>query len=174
MPPEAMELAMAVAATYARKVRYLADEIESAAMVGLAEAWHSYDPGRGVMFAAYAQTRIRGAIADCLRSWGLAGYRRHRADGAPEVMPLSDVADECVFHADELPVGWELESIDAVHALTETLPQRQRGVIRHRYTRARYASWKATGRKFGVAENGAQWIARRGFEELRRIHKCWS
>jgi DNA-directed RNA polymerase specialized sigma subunit len=171
MNPEYLHLATQVAAGYARKVGYLADEIESAALVGLAVAWTQYDPSKG-RFADCAVPYIRWAIQDCLRNWGPAGYRRHRAADAPDVMPLSDVADECVFHADELPVGWELESIDAVHALTKSLPQRQRGVIRHRYTRARYASWRAAGRKYGVAENGAQWIARQGLKELRRIHGC--
>ncbi|MCF8028359.1 MAG: FliA/WhiG family RNA polymerase sigma factor [Desulfobacteraceae bacterium] len=43
------------------------DELRSAAMHGLMEAAARFDPGRGVMFKTYAETRIRGAIRDELR-----------------------------------------------------------------------------------------------------------
>jgi RNA polymerase sigma factor FliA len=35
---------------------------------GLKDAWDKFDPSRGVKFAAYAATRVRGAILDGLRS----------------------------------------------------------------------------------------------------------
>jgi RNA polymerase sigma factor for flagellar operon FliA len=37
-------------------------------VIGLIEAFHNYDPGRGVKFETYAVPRIRGAILDELRS----------------------------------------------------------------------------------------------------------
>lgn len=43
------------------------DDLTSAAMVGLLQAVRAYDEGRGVPFAAYATTRIRGAVLDELR-----------------------------------------------------------------------------------------------------------
>jgi RNA polymerase sigma factor FliA len=43
------------------------DELKSAAMYGLMEAAGRFDPGRGVLFRTYAETRIRGAIMDEVR-----------------------------------------------------------------------------------------------------------
>jgi RNA polymerase sigma factor for flagellar operon FliA len=43
------------------------DELISAGMLGLAQAAHSYDAGRGVTFQAFARMRIRGAVLDELR-----------------------------------------------------------------------------------------------------------
>ena len=43
------------------------DELKSAAMYGLMEAASRFDPGKGVLFKTYAETRIRGAIMDELR-----------------------------------------------------------------------------------------------------------
>jgi RNA polymerase sigma factor for flagellar operon FliA len=44
------------------------DDLVSAAMAGLAQAARSFDPERGVTFARYASTRIKGALLDELRS----------------------------------------------------------------------------------------------------------
>lgn len=43
------------------------DDLESAAMAGLAQAARSFDPERGIAFERYAATRIRGALLDELR-----------------------------------------------------------------------------------------------------------
>lgn len=63
------------------------DELRSAGHIGLVNAAVSYDPGRGVAFAAYACTRVRGAILDELRSqdWATRSVRaaeRRRAGAA--------------------------------------------------------------------------------------------
>src|SRR4051812_37471557 len=43
------------------------DELVSAGLLGLTQAAHSYDAGRGVSFSAFARLRIRGAVLDELR-----------------------------------------------------------------------------------------------------------
>lgn len=54
-------------------------DLESAAMFGLYQAARTFDPERGVPFAAYARRRIRGAVVDELRSRDWAG-RTVRSD----------------------------------------------------------------------------------------------
>ncbi len=44
------------------------DDLVSAGMAGLAQAARSFDPERGIVFARFAATRIRGALIDELRS----------------------------------------------------------------------------------------------------------
>lgn len=64
------------------------DDLTSAAMVGLFSAARSFDAGRGVPFAAYATTRMRGAILDDLRGADWAS-RSLRA----KARSLQDAAD---------------------------------------------------------------------------------
>lgn len=54
------------------------DELVSAGMAGLVAAARAYDPATGVPFARYANTRIKGAVLDELRSmdWSSRGARR--------------------------------------------------------------------------------------------------
>jgi RNA polymerase sigma factor FliA len=54
------------------------DELMSAGLLALAQAAQAYDPDRGVRFASYAATRIRGALVDELRSldWASRSVRR--------------------------------------------------------------------------------------------------
>ncbi|MDP9821722.1 sigma-70 family RNA polymerase sigma factor [Nocardioides massiliensis] len=54
------------------------DDLTSAGMTALVQAGQSFDPARGVVFARYASTRIRGAILDELRGidWASRSVRR--------------------------------------------------------------------------------------------------
>jgi RNA polymerase sigma factor FliA len=54
------------------------DDLTSAGMMALVQAERSFDPTRGVPFARFATTRIRGAILDELRSvdWASRSVRR--------------------------------------------------------------------------------------------------
>lgn len=54
------------------------DDLCSAGLVALVKASHSFEPERGVPFARYAATRIRGAVLDELRSidWASRSVRR--------------------------------------------------------------------------------------------------
>ena len=54
------------------------EDLESAGMVGLIKAADRYEPGRGVKFATYASTVIRGEVMELLRSrdWAPRSVRR--------------------------------------------------------------------------------------------------
>jgi RNA polymerase sigma factor FliA len=54
------------------------DDLVSAGMVGLIDAYNKFDPSRKVLFRSYAAVRIRGAILDSLRGmdWAPREIRR--------------------------------------------------------------------------------------------------
>jgi RNA polymerase sigma factor FliA len=58
------------------------DDLTSAGLVALVQASKSFDPERGVPFARYAATRVRGAILDELRGvdWASRSVRRRARD----------------------------------------------------------------------------------------------
>ena len=58
------------------------DDLTSAGLTALVQAAHAFDAERGVPFARYAATRIRGAILDELRSidWATRSVRRRARD----------------------------------------------------------------------------------------------
>jgi RNA polymerase sigma factor for flagellar operon FliA len=58
------------------------DDLTSAGLAALVQAAHAYDPDRGVPFARYAATRVRGALVDELRSidWASRSVRRRARD----------------------------------------------------------------------------------------------
>ena len=66
------------------------DDLRSAAMLALVQAAQSFDPQRGVPFALFAKSRLRGAIIDELRGrdWVTRGARvraRQRAQAEDEL-----------------------------------------------------------------------------------------
>ena len=66
------------------------DDLESAAMYGLAQAARSFDASRGIDFDKYAMIRIRGSLLDELRSrdWASRGVRAsaRKMEAASEVL----------------------------------------------------------------------------------------
>lgn len=58
------------------------DDLTSAGLAALVQAAHAFDAERGVPFARYAATRIRGALLDELRSvdWASRSVRRRARD----------------------------------------------------------------------------------------------
>ena len=66
---EQLPLVKAIVRQFIRRVPTWVDrqDLEAAGMLGLAEAARRWDPARGVPFAAFAASRVRGAILDELR-----------------------------------------------------------------------------------------------------------
>jgi RNA polymerase sigma factor for flagellar operon FliA len=58
------------------------DDLTSAGLLALVQAAQAFDPDRGVPFASYARTRVRGAVLDELRSidWASRSVRRRERD----------------------------------------------------------------------------------------------
>jgi RNA polymerase sigma factor for flagellar operon FliA len=77
-----------------------ADDVRSAAHLGLLAAARSYDADRGVPFAAYATTRMRGAVLDELRRVDWVSRRvRAKARSLQEATDAGRTADEAATAA---------------------------------------------------------------------------
>jgi RNA polymerase sigma factor for flagellar operon FliA len=89
MVMEQLPLVRAIVRQFARRVPSWVDrqELESAGMLGLAEAANRWQADRGVPFPAFAATRIRGAILDELRRLDTLPRLRRRS-----VRRLAEVA----------------------------------------------------------------------------------
>ena len=65
---ENVAMARRIASKMARRLpTSLADDVQSAALLGLVEAANRFHPGRGESFPAFAAKRVRGAVLDELR-----------------------------------------------------------------------------------------------------------
>lgn len=110
------------------------DDLVSAGMVGLADAFNKFDAGKKVQFRSYAQFRIRGAILDSLRTldWSPRELRRkgraietamHTLTGRLGRTPMeNEVASEMDISLDEYQHlltdlrGLEIGSLDVAHS----------------------------------------------------------
>lgn len=109
------------------------DDLVSAGMVGLADAFNKFDAGKKVQFRSYAQFRIRGAILDSLRTldWSPRDLRRkgraieaamHRLTGRLGRTPLeNEIAAEMEMSLQDYQNlltdlrGLEIGSLDVGH-----------------------------------------------------------
>ena len=110
------------------------DDLVSAGMLGLADAFNKFDAGKKVQFRSYAQFRIRGAILDSLRTldWSPRDLRRkgraietamHTLTGRLGRTPMeNEVAAEMDMSLDEYQHlltdlrGLEIGSLDVAHS----------------------------------------------------------
>ncbi len=99
------------------------EDAESEAMMSLAEAVHSYDPARGIPFAAYAKRKVFGDI----RTF----FRRERAKWQAEFVPAEGTEGESLW--DTLPDSGQdmelLELQDALDRALAELPEKERHVL---------------------------------------------
>lgn len=175
--PGVIAAARRVAEYAAMKVPHLADELESAALFGLADAASRFDPGRGLKFLTFAMPRVRGEILDTMRRQYLLNGAGRSKD-LPWIVSLEDKIDagrddpaeplhyRDVIASDEGPVGWEIESEDEVRGL---LRDGWKGRLLSRvYLEAGCATLKSAGEAEGLSESRVSQIRMQQFEEIRR------
>jgi RNA polymerase sigma factor for flagellar operon FliA len=85
------------------------DDLLSAGLVGLMEAFAKFDPAKNVRFATYAQFRVRGAIMDSLRAldWAPRGLRR---DGRAVQQAICTLTARCGRSPSEEQIAAELKT----------------------------------------------------------------
>jgi RNA polymerase sigma factor for flagellar operon FliA len=146
-----------------------ADDMFSAALIGLIDAVDRFEPGRGVPFEAYASLRIRGAIIDELRRMDERG--RGATTDAPIAISLDGLveADWDAFLAtdDELDEPFEREDLRGrVQKAVDMLPPRQREVLARYYADA--LTLREAGTRMGISEARACQLHGRAISNLRR------
>ncbi len=163
--PEHIRLARLVARRYARQMPPLADEFEGEALLALCQVARRFDPARGLAFATLAVPRIDGACRDLCRSWGRGpGWHAHlRRTGIepPRFAGPADAAAIAGMDSGDLPVGWEVESEDAVLAMVSRAGYGPpRAILVRQYLHADTRTVPAAARHFGRSrDTGCRWRA---------------
>lgn len=143
----------------------VAAEIESAALLGLCAAAAKFDPARGVTFRTYAGHVVRGAVLDMLRAETPRGYKSPA--GRKKILPKVRSTSAVLAHAidnGELPVGWELDSADAVDGMIAKAPRHTREAVRLYFLGGK--RMKDVGRTLGVCESRASQMVTAALKEL--------
>lgn len=150
--PANIEYARRFANTVARKYPSIAQDIESAALMGLVTAAAMFEPERGVAFVTIAHVKIRWAIYDCVRTElrrGLTGGKRIAAELGSRFGPEADTVA-----ADQLPVGWEAESEDEVRAVCLKFPDhRARTALECFLLDCSGGNYTIAGHRIGVSQS---------------------
>jgi RNA polymerase sigma factor FliA len=78
------------------------EDLVSAGVVGLIDAFHKFDPAKQVQFRSYAQFRVRGAILDSLRAldWGPRELRRKGRQIEDAIQSLNGRLARCPSEAE--------------------------------------------------------------------------
>ncbi len=173
-----LPLAFKIARQWSRLFPWLRDEFESAAPYALWHAALSYRPQRGAAFYNLAHRRVWGACQDACRASQPSGFRRAyhtaRREGLPEPGFIAGIEDEDGrvsmdnFADDSLPLGWELDSAEAIDELTRKLPNPQRTAIRLYFKNADMTC-KRIGQAMGFGEPYAYTVIQQGLAKLRKV-----
>ena len=165
-----------LARALARRIRVAtaladADDMLSAALIGLIDAVDRFEPGRGVPFEAYASLRIRGAMVDELRRVDERG-RGADPETNPRAVSLDGLVEEewqaFLAVSDEwLDEEFELEDLRGrVQIAIDNLPPRQREVLARYY--ADSLTLREAGVRMGISEARACQLHGRAITNLRR------
>lgn len=129
--PEFLTIATEEAGRAARFDRRRYEDFLSAAYCGIVEAVHDYDPKRSKMDQGlFVRYRCRFAIYDAMRTERPLGYRNwiYRHEKQPTTSGNANVACDGVIDdsiellpSEDLPIGWELESMDEVEKIPNKL-----------------------------------------------------
>jgi RNA polymerase sigma factor for flagellar operon FliA len=165
-----------LARALARRVRLVdtpladADDLASAAFLGLIDAVDRFEPGRGVPFEAYASLRIRGSIIDELRRTDERG-RSAGPGEKPKTLSLDGLVEEewCPFLGTDDGVEDKFEHEDIcgrVEGALKVLPPRQREVLARYYSDS--LTLREAGKRMGISEARACQLHGRAIFNLRR------
>ena len=172
-----IERYMPLARGLARRVRLVdvpladADDLASAAFLGLIDAVDRFEPGRGVPFEAYASLRIRGAIIDEVRRTDERG-RSTGPEVQPKILSLDGLAEDDwrqFLTASDESVHEQFEHEDLrgrVEGALDQLPPRQREVLTRYY--ADSLTLREAGVRMGISEARACQLHGRAIVNLRR------
>lgn len=173
---EFLPLAMRIAGVWAKQFRWLRDEFRSAAGMALWKCARRYRPERGQLFHNYVRKRVWGACQDACRDALPQGFRRKehaaRRAGTPEPEFFAGIPDDHgrlsldLLPSRELPVGWELESADAVDELTRKLTSRQRDAVRLYFLGAGMTLGRV-GKVMGCAESNVCVLVRYAIKAMK-------
>jgi RNA polymerase sigma factor for flagellar operon FliA len=169
-----IERYLPLARALSRRVRMVgsplsdADDLGSAAVLGLIDAVDRFEPGRGVPFEAYAALRIRGAIIDELRR---VDERGRSAEETPRAVSLDGLVEEdwtnFLAAHDEVDAKFDHEDLRGrVEGALATLPPRQREVLARYY--ADSLTLREAGLRMGISEARACQLHGRAIVNLRR------
>ena len=147
--------------------------------VGLAvcHAAANYEHGRDILFRTFMARYVEGVILELRRRRLVKGYRPLKKKGRagnralPRVWslnnPLPDGRRRDFLDRDRMTVGWELESQDAVEALTRGLPHGRGEALRRLYLRADTPTHAAVGRSMGLHQTRASQLCNDGMRCIR-------
>lgn len=129
--PELIRFVQAVARKYCERAGLYAgsqDPYISAAYYALCKAARDWKLGFGCTFKSYLYMRVLGELRDTGRMELPKGYRKTDLElpnvlesGFSAIPSGPDMSDE-LFRSEDLPVGWEIESEDAVRTLLKRVP----------------------------------------------------
>lgn len=139
--------------------------------VGLLQAVRRFDPTRGVSFSDYADSRVRGAILDGLRSRRLGRWSPHRDRREASFVSLESAARRIRGTlADDRPTPDRVlenrERSDLLALGLSELPPRERLVLSLHY--AEKVNLKQIGARLGVTESRISQLCSQAARRLRR------